>query len=47
MTPNVESDASQPCHSKGEVVPDVRVPTVIDDILHNQGYVYFLRYLLI
>uniref|UniRef100_A0A8C0RW69 Centrosomal protein POC5 n=1 Tax=Canis lupus familiaris TaxID=9615 RepID=A0A8C0RW69_CANLF len=37
VTPNVESDASQPCHSKGEVVPDVRVPTVIDDILHNQG----------
>ncbi|XP_025293032.1 centrosomal protein POC5 isoform X2 [Canis lupus familiaris] len=37
VTPNIESDASQPCHSKGEVVPDVRVPTVIDDILHNQG----------
>ncbi|XP_022272484.1 centrosomal protein POC5 isoform X1 [Canis lupus baileyi] len=37
VTPNVESDASQPCHSKGEVVPDVRVPTVIDDILHNQA----------
>ncbi|XP_025293033.1 centrosomal protein POC5 isoform X4 [Canis lupus familiaris] len=37
VTPNIESDASQPCHSKGEVVPDVRVPTVIDDILHNQA----------
>nr|XP_055198213.1 centrosomal protein POC5 isoform X2 [Nyctereutes procyonoides] len=37
VTPNIESDASQPCHSKGEVVPDVRVPAVIDDVLHNQG----------
>ncbi|XP_027970378.1 centrosomal protein POC5 isoform X2 [Eumetopias jubatus] len=37
VTPNIESGASQPCHSKGELVPDVRVPTIIDDILHNQG----------
>ncbi|CAD7684561.1 unnamed protein product [Nyctereutes procyonoides] len=37
VTPNIESDASQPCHSKGEVVPDVRVPAVIDDVLHNQA----------
>uniref|UniRef100_A0A8C9JS51 Centrosomal protein POC5 n=1 Tax=Panthera tigris altaica TaxID=74533 RepID=A0A8C9JS51_PANTA len=37
VTPNIESRASQPCHSKGEVVPDVRIPTVVDDILHNQG----------
>ncbi|XP_059274076.1 centrosomal protein POC5 isoform X2 [Mustela nigripes] len=37
VTPNIESGALQPCHSKGEVVPDVRVPTIIDNILHNQG----------
>ncbi|XP_014653198.1 PREDICTED: centrosomal protein POC5 [Ceratotherium simum simum] len=37
VTPNVESSASQPSHSKGEVVPDVRIPTIIDDILDNQG----------
>ncbi|XP_025748480.1 centrosomal protein POC5 isoform X2 [Callorhinus ursinus] len=37
VTPNIESGASQPCHSKGELVPDMRVPTIIDDILHNQG----------
>ncbi|XP_032704113.1 centrosomal protein POC5 isoform X4 [Lontra canadensis] len=37
VTPNIESGALQPCHSKGEVVPDVRVPTIIDDILHNQA----------
>ncbi|XP_016060726.1 PREDICTED: centrosomal protein POC5 isoform X2 [Miniopterus natalensis] len=37
VTPNIESGASQPSHSKGEVVPDVRFPTIIDDILHNQG----------
>ncbi|XP_029798317.1 centrosomal protein POC5 isoform X2 [Suricata suricatta] len=37
VTPNVESNASQPCHSKGEVVPDVRIPTVVDDLLNNQG----------
>ncbi|XP_040306402.1 centrosomal protein POC5 isoform X1 [Herpailurus yagouaroundi] len=37
VTPNIESRASQPCHSKGEVVPDVRIPTVVDDILHNQA----------
>ncbi|XP_059274077.1 centrosomal protein POC5 isoform X3 [Mustela nigripes] len=37
VTPNIESGALQPCHSKGEVVPDVRVPTIIDNILHNQA----------
>ncbi|XP_044122771.1 centrosomal protein POC5 isoform X2 [Neovison vison] len=37
VTPNIESGTLQPCHSKGEVVPDVRVPTKIDNILHNQG----------
>uniref|UniRef100_A0A452TNL2 Centrosomal protein POC5 n=1 Tax=Ursus maritimus TaxID=29073 RepID=A0A452TNL2_URSMA len=37
VTPNIESGTSQPCHSKGEVVPDVKVPTIIDDILHNQA----------
>lgn len=47
MTPNIESSVSQPSRSKGEVVPDGRVPPVIDDILDNQGYVYFSRYLLI
>ncbi|XP_006873356.1 PREDICTED: centrosomal protein POC5 [Chrysochloris asiatica] len=37
VTPNIDSSTSQPSHPKGEVVPDVRIPTVIDDILHNQG----------
>ncbi|XP_058421354.1 centrosomal protein POC5 isoform X4 [Diceros bicornis minor] len=37
VTPNIESGASQPSHSKGEVVPDVRIPTIIDDILDNQA----------
>ncbi|XP_044122807.1 centrosomal protein POC5 isoform X6 [Neovison vison] len=37
VTPNIESGTLQPCHSKGEVVPDVRVPTKIDNILHNQA----------
>ncbi|XP_073658321.1 centrosomal protein POC5 isoform X4 [Tursiops truncatus] len=35
VTPNIESSASQPSHSKGEVVPDIRIPTIIDDILQN------------
>lgn len=47
MTPNIEPGTSQPSHSKGEVVPDVRFQTIIDDILHNTGYVYFSKYLLI
>lgn len=47
MTPNIESSASQPSHSKGEVVPDIRIPTIIDDILQNPGYVYFSRCLFI
>ncbi|KAF6126484.1 POC5 centriolar protein [Phyllostomus discolor] len=37
VTPNIESRASQPSHSKGEVMTDVRFPTIIDDILHNPG----------
>lgn len=47
VTPTIESSALQPSHSKGEVVPDTRIPTIIDDILQNQGYVYFSRCLLI
>ncbi|XP_066887270.1 centrosomal protein POC5 isoform X4 [Kogia breviceps] len=35
VTPNIESSASQPSHSKGEVVPDIKIPTIIDDILQN------------
>uniref|UniRef100_A0A8C5W688 Centrosomal protein POC5 n=1 Tax=Microcebus murinus TaxID=30608 RepID=A0A8C5W688_MICMU len=35
VTPNIESSGSQSSHSKGEVAPDVRIPTAIDDILHN------------
>lgn len=37
VTPNIESAVSQPSYLKGEVVPDVRVPTVIEDVLHDQG----------
>ncbi|XP_066887268.1 centrosomal protein POC5 isoform X2 [Kogia breviceps] len=37
VTPNIESSASQPSHSKGEVVPDIKIPTIIDDILQNPG----------
>lgn len=37
VTPNIESSVSQPSRSKGEVVPDGRIPPVIDDILDNQG----------
>ncbi|XP_037386314.1 centrosomal protein POC5 isoform X2 [Talpa occidentalis] len=36
VTPNIESGAPQPSHSKGEALPDVRHPTVIDT-RHNQG----------
>ncbi|XP_045141279.1 centrosomal protein POC5 isoform X2 [Echinops telfairi] len=36
VTPNIESSTLQSSHPKEEVVPDVRVPTVTDDILHNQ-----------
>lgn len=43
VTPNIESGASQPSHSKAEVVPDVRFPTIIDDILHDQGNSPVLR----
>ncbi|XP_020033883.2 centrosomal protein POC5 isoform X2 [Castor canadensis] len=35
VTPNIESIASQ-SHPKGEIVPEVRIPTTMD-ILHNQG----------
>ncbi|XP_057596938.1 centrosomal protein POC5 isoform X2 [Hippopotamus amphibius kiboko] len=37
VTPNIESSASQPSHSKREVMPDIRIPTVIDDSLQNPG----------
>ncbi|KAF7461077.1 Hypothetical predicted protein [Marmota monax] len=39
VTPNMESGTSQsqPSHPKAEVVPEVRSPTPIDNILHNQG----------
>ncbi|XP_065797224.1 centrosomal protein POC5 isoform X2 [Muntiacus reevesi] len=37
VTPNTEAGASQPSHSKGEAVPDVKIPTIIDDILQNPG----------
>ena len=43
MTPNIEAGASQPSHSKGEAVPDIKISTIIDDILQNPGYVYFSR----
>nr|CAI9711099.1 unnamed protein product [Rangifer tarandus platyrhynchus] len=37
VTPNTEAGASQLSHSKGEAVPDVKIPTIIDDILQNPG----------
>ncbi|XP_046282833.1 centrosomal protein POC5 isoform X4 [Marmota monax] len=39
VTPNTESGTSQsqPSHPKAEVVPEVRSPTPIDNILHNQA----------
>ncbi|XP_042637250.1 centrosomal protein POC5 [Orycteropus afer afer] len=37
VTPNIESSTPQSSHPKGEVVPDVRIPTIIDDILHDQA----------
>ncbi|XP_015101094.1 centrosomal protein POC5 isoform X3 [Vicugna pacos] len=37
VTPNIDSGASQLPHSKGEVVPETRIPTIMDDILQNQG----------
>ncbi|XP_047412464.1 centrosomal protein POC5 isoform X2 [Sciurus carolinensis] len=37
VTPNIESSALQTSHPKGEVVPDVRIPTTTDNSLHNQG----------
>ena len=43
VTPNTEAGASQLSHSKGEAVPDVKIPTIIDDILQNPGYVYYSR----
>ncbi|XP_010947582.1 centrosomal protein POC5 isoform X2 [Camelus ferus] len=36
VTPNIDSGASQPPHSKGEVVPETRIPPIMDDILQNQ-----------
>ncbi|KAM6224329.1 centrosomal protein POC5 [Rhynchocyon petersi] len=37
VIPNIESSAAQSSHPKGEVGPDVRIPPVIDAILHNQA----------
>ncbi|KAM5264371.1 centrosomal protein POC5 [Ctenodactylus gundi] len=37
VTPNLEPSVSQASHPKGEAVPDVRIPTTVDKILHNQG----------
>nr|XP_023401326.1 centrosomal protein POC5 isoform X2 [Loxodonta africana] len=37
VTPNIESSTLQPSHPKGEVMQDVKIPTIIDDVLHNQG----------
>ncbi|XP_047412467.1 centrosomal protein POC5 isoform X5 [Sciurus carolinensis] len=37
VTPNIESSALQTSHPKGEVVPDVRIPTTTDNSLHNQA----------
>uniref|UniRef100_A0A8C6FPH4 Centrosomal protein POC5 n=1 Tax=Moschus moschiferus TaxID=68415 RepID=A0A8C6FPH4_MOSMO len=37
VTPNIEAGTSQPSHSKGEAVPDIKIPTIIDDILQNPG----------
>ncbi|XP_013822161.2 PREDICTED: centrosomal protein POC5 isoform X1 [Capra hircus] len=37
VTPNIEAGASQPPHSKGEAVPDIKIPAIIDDILQSPG----------
>uniref|UniRef100_G3TVH1 Centrosomal protein POC5 n=1 Tax=Loxodonta africana TaxID=9785 RepID=G3TVH1_LOXAF len=37
VTPNIESSTLQPSHPKGEVMQDVKIPTIIDDVLHNQA----------
>ncbi|KAM9253819.1 centrosomal protein POC5 isoform 1-T2 [Dugong dugon] len=37
VTPNIESSTSQLSHPKGDVVQDVKIPTIIGDILHNQA----------
>ncbi|KAK2490650.1 hypothetical protein MC885_010911 [Smutsia gigantea] len=37
VTPNIESCASQPSHSKGGVVSDVRIPAIMEDILQSQA----------
>ncbi|KAM6156379.1 centrosomal protein POC5 [Erethizon dorsatum] len=36
VTPNIEPSASQQSHPKGEA-PDARIPTTMDNILHNQA----------
>ncbi|XP_010617432.1 centrosomal protein POC5 isoform X4 [Fukomys damarensis] len=36
VTPNIDSSVSQPSHPKGEA-PDARIPTTVDNILHNQA----------
>ncbi|XP_010845907.1 PREDICTED: centrosomal protein POC5 isoform X1 [Bison bison bison] len=38
VTPNIEAGVSQPSHSKGEAVPDIKIPAIIDDILQNSGH---------
>ena len=33
VTPNIESGASQPSHSKWEAVPDIKIPSIIDEMI--------------
>lgn len=33
VTPNTESGASQPSHSKWEAVPDIKIPSIIDEMV--------------
>ncbi|XP_055968532.1 centrosomal protein POC5 isoform X1 [Sorex fumeus] len=39
VTQNIESNASHqvPSYAKGDAMPDVRIPILIDDVLHNQA----------
>lgn len=43
VTPNIEAGASQLPHSKGETVPDIKIPAIIDDILQSQVMYTFSR----
>lgn len=36
VTSNIESGTLQPSHSKGEVLPDIRIPTAVYDTVDNQ-----------